>query len=531
MPDLPVQRRPNPHRLALQRADAGGDRAANGPASWVVGLVGTQSERFRKVTLTADDLAAPHDPRRAALLRRRRTPPPARPPGLRPRHRLRVRSLLRALDLARRSAAASARSGLRLPAQARARAVPAGRRRRRGQDHHGGPAHPRAGAARPRRAHPDRLPGQPRLPVAARAEGEVRHEVPRPEGPGHPRPVRREPVAGAQPGHHLARPGEARRHPSRAAPGPLGSRHRGRGAPHVGRRRVAQEPALQAGRAAARHLGPHAPAHGDATQGRPAELQPVPAAPRRRRLRRREVDPRGDGPPAGALLPAPHQGGDGLLPRAAGGRHLGRRADLHQAHPAHGGLPDRRRGVRPLPRRDALREARERPRRGRGRGPARPRDRLPDVPLPAPARVEHLRHAAFAREPRAAPGRGSQARAGSRPPGAAGSPRSGRAGGDGGERARAAGGDARGDHARGERRPGAPGGPGAAAPRRPGPGGRGRGRGGQALGAQGRCSRRKASSTTRTSACSSSPSSRTRWTTSWSASSPGASASAASTAA
>ncbi len=29
---------------------------ANGPASWVVGLVGMQSERFRKVTLTAADL-------------------------------------------------------------------------------------------------------------------------------------------------------------------------------------------------------------------------------------------------------------------------------------------------------------------------------------------------------------------------------------------------------------------------------------------------------------------------------------------
>jgi superfamily II DNA or RNA helicase len=29
---------------------------ANGPASWVVGLVGMQSERFRKVTLTADDI-------------------------------------------------------------------------------------------------------------------------------------------------------------------------------------------------------------------------------------------------------------------------------------------------------------------------------------------------------------------------------------------------------------------------------------------------------------------------------------------
>src|SRR5207249_11951510 len=30
---------------------------ANGPVSWTVGLVGTQSERFRKVTLTADDLS------------------------------------------------------------------------------------------------------------------------------------------------------------------------------------------------------------------------------------------------------------------------------------------------------------------------------------------------------------------------------------------------------------------------------------------------------------------------------------------
>ena len=28
----------------------------NGPASWVVGLVGTQSERFRKVTLSADEI-------------------------------------------------------------------------------------------------------------------------------------------------------------------------------------------------------------------------------------------------------------------------------------------------------------------------------------------------------------------------------------------------------------------------------------------------------------------------------------------
>jgi hypothetical protein len=29
---------------------------ANGPSSWVVGLVGTQSERFRKVTLSSADV-------------------------------------------------------------------------------------------------------------------------------------------------------------------------------------------------------------------------------------------------------------------------------------------------------------------------------------------------------------------------------------------------------------------------------------------------------------------------------------------
>jgi hypothetical protein len=32
--------------------------ASNGPESWIVGLVGLQSERFRKVTLTAKDLAS-----------------------------------------------------------------------------------------------------------------------------------------------------------------------------------------------------------------------------------------------------------------------------------------------------------------------------------------------------------------------------------------------------------------------------------------------------------------------------------------
>src|SRR5437899_3474465 len=56
MPDLPIQEGQiltgslfsEPMRVETARA--------NSPASWVVGLVGTQSERFRKVTLTADEL-------------------------------------------------------------------------------------------------------------------------------------------------------------------------------------------------------------------------------------------------------------------------------------------------------------------------------------------------------------------------------------------------------------------------------------------------------------------------------------------
>src|SRR5207244_2090051 len=85
------------------------------------------------------------------------------------------------------------------------------------------------------------------------------------------------------------------------------------------------QPALQAGRATARHLRPHAVAHGHPAQGRSSEFQPVPAAPRRRRLRRRQIDPPGDGPPAGTVLPPPYQGGDGLLPRTPSGWDLGRR--------------------------------------------------------------------------------------------------------------------------------------------------------------------------------------------------------------
>ena len=103
----------------------------------------------------------------------------------------------------------------------------------------------------------------------------------------------------------------------------------------------------------------------DPAQGRPGQLQPLPATARCRRLRRREVDPRGDGPPPRAVLPAADQGGDGLLPRAAAGQHLGRQEDLHQAHPAHRRFPHRWGRVRPLQERDAVREAAERPGGGR----------------------------------------------------------------------------------------------------------------------------------------------------------------------
>ena len=93
-------------------------------------------------------------------------------------------------------------------------------------------------------------------------------EIPGDEGPGHPRAVRRQPMAGTQSGHHVARSGEA----SEILPGLrqvhwdlviVDEAHR-----MSGRRRVAQEPALPAGRAAARQLRSHPAADRDAAQGR-----------------------------------------------------------------------------------------------------------------------------------------------------------------------------------------------------------------------------------------------------------------------
>ena len=68
---------------------------ANGPGVWVAGLVGQRSERFRRVTLTSDDIskltiadsALSYDGDGAALA--------DRPPSPFARYRLRVRSLFR----------------------------------------------------------------------------------------------------------------------------------------------------------------------------------------------------------------------------------------------------------------------------------------------------------------------------------------------------------------------------------------------------------------------------------------------------
>ena len=195
-------------------------------------------------------------------------------------------------------------------------------------------------------------------------------------------------------------------------------RHRRRSAPHV-RRREAEEPSageregraprqknatLPLGRDAARQRRPSAAAHRHAAQGRRDQLHALPATAGSGRLRGREVHRTGDAAPPGALLPAPHQGGDGLLPEPGRRRAVGGEAGVHQAHPAHRRVPHRRRGVRALRQGDALREGSEPTRRGRRRQPTGAGGGLSDVALPAPPRVEHPRHAAFPREPRQALG-------------------------------------------------------------------------------------------------------------------------------
>ena len=88
--------------------------------------------------------------------------------------------------------------------------------------------------ARPRRADPGRRAVEPRVPVAARTAGEVRRDVRRAEGERAARAVRREPVDAAGEGGDIAGSGQARRDPAGPAPSALGPGRCGRGAPDVG---------------------------------------------------------------------------------------------------------------------------------------------------------------------------------------------------------------------------------------------------------------------------------------------------------
>ena len=102
--------------------------------------------------------------------------------------------------------------------------------------------------------------------------------------------------------------------------------------------------------------------------------------------------------------------------------------------------------------RDPVREAAERPRRRRRRRPACPRRRLPDGPLSAPAGVEHPRRVLLAGEPGQAARCRLEEGPGDRPDRAAGPARRGRTGGNGRRRPRTPGTHPGGDHAGRERR-------------------------------------------------------------------------------
>ena len=95
----------------------------------------------------------------------------------------------------------------------------------------------------------------------------------------------------------------------------------------------------------------------------------------------------------------------------------------------------RRCRVRPVPGRHPVREATERPSRSAGRRPARSRCRLPDVSVPTASRLQHTLHAPFVGEPGQAPRRRPQASPGPGAYGPAGPFRLGRHRGDGGRRA------------------------------------------------------------------------------------------------
>ena len=272
----------------------------------------------------------------------------------------------------RRAAAAPDHGGLRGHAAAPAAALPAGRRSRRRQDHHGRPAH--QGADRPRRpaALPRRLPGQPRRAVAGRALPPLPSALRDP----HQRQARgrahRQLVPGDQPGHRPPRQALAQRGRAAEAPGaglPLGSRRLRRGAQDVGHGLRRRDQVHQALPARPAPLDPHAalPADdGDAAQRQGRGLPALHGAARRRPLR---------GP-----LPRRRPRGRRLGPDAPDGEgepaQVRRHAALPRAHRLHRALQALGRRSPALQGGHRLRARGVQPRRGAGERQARRHRRL-----------------------------------------------------------------------------------------------------------------------------------------------------------
>ena len=127
----------------------------------------------------------------------------------------------------------------------------------------------------------DRRPGQPDLPVAAGAEGQVPRELRGHPGRDAADQLRPEPLAGPRPGHHvdlLGLPGRGRQ--GEPAPLALGPHRRGRGPQDERLRRRPEDAGLPARRVPLRHDRPLPADDGHAAQGRRRELLPVPGPAR-----------------------------------------------------------------------------------------------------------------------------------------------------------------------------------------------------------------------------------------------------------
>ena len=204
-----------------------------------------------------------------------------------------------------------------------AAALPARRRPRRRQDHHGRPAHQGAHGARRRQARAHRLPGHARRPVAGRAAREVPPRLRDRHAADDRRLVRRQPVPREGPADRAPRPPLAQRGAAgQAGAERVGPRDLRRGPQDVGallRQRGQGDQALQARHAPRRGDAPPAADDGDAAPRQARGLRSLHGAARLRPLRRQGA--RQEGAEQGGRRPRhdapPHQGAAAPHGRAA----------------------------------------------------------------------------------------------------------------------------------------------------------------------------------------------------------------------